>query len=93
MNIDLIFGLDKDFPSAQSMRAKLDAAGTQAARNQLRQLAEQIDVATTAGQGMIRVEKLEVGVKGALERKGYKVTRYAPDQRDVGQRAYYTVSW
>ncbi len=85
--------LDADFPEARTMRAKLDAAGTRAAQAQLRELAQKIAVATEVGGANIRVDSFEVGVRQALERKGYKVQAYTPDQRDSRDRSYYTVSW
>ncbi|EYB69073.1 hypothetical protein DEIPH_ctg011orf0040 [Deinococcus phoenicis] len=95
MEFDLIgtLKLDAVLPEASSMRAKLQAASTTAARMQIERLAQEIARATESGQSAIRVDTLETGVKAALGRKGYKVTYYTPDQRDTGSAAYYTVSW
>lgn len=95
MAVDLIgtLGLDNALPEARTMRAKLDAASTTAARRQIEQLAAEIARATEQGRPSIRVERFEAGVKAALERKGYKIQAYTPDQRDSGASSYYTVSW
>lgn len=95
MTADLVetLKLDAVLPDANSMRAKLNAASTTAARKQIEQLAQQITRATESGQSAVRAEKLEAGVKAALERKGYKVMYFTPDQRDSGSAAYYTVTW
>lgn len=94
MTVDPIqhLNLDKVLPEAKSMRAKLDTAATEAARHQLDQIGMGIRRETELGRGALRVEKFQPGVKEALERKGYKVTYYSPDQRDGGH-GYYTVSW
>ncbi len=88
-----ILKLDRDFPEARTMRAKLDSAGTRAARAQLEELAQKIAVATELGHASTRVDSFEPGVRAALERKGYKVQAYTPDQRDPRDHSYYTVSW
>lgn len=70
------------FPKASELRAKLDAAESQAATKQIALLAEQITAAANEGKCAIRVINFQMSVKAFLESKGYKVQHYQADQRD-----------